>query len=243
MIAIPAIDLKAGRVVRLLQGRFDAEKIYDLDPGKVARQFEEEGAERIHVVDLDGALQGQPKNLPAIESILAATRVPVEVGGGIREIRQAARYFEMGAGWVVLGTKACLDAGFLKEAVQEFGRRIIVGIDAKDGRVATDGWTKVHDKKAVSLAGEVEASGAAAVIYTDISRDGALAGPNLEHIGALADAVRVDIIASGGIGSLADLKGVRNLGRKNITGVIIGKAIYEKRFSVKEAVEACSQKE
>jgi phosphoribosylformimino-5-aminoimidazole carboxamide ribotide isomerase len=242
VIPIPAIDLKAGRVVRLLQGRFDAEKVYGLDAEKVALSFEEEGARRIHVVDLDGALYGEPKNLMAIESILTRVKVPVEVGGGIRDISQAARYFGMGAAWVILGTKACLDAGFLKEAMKEFGERIIVGIDAKDGCIATDGWTKVHEKKAATLAREVRAAGARTVIYTDIATDGALKGPNLEHLEALAGTTGLDIIASGGVGSLADLRAIMALGKKNIVGTIIGKAIYEKKFTVKEAVETCSQK-
>ena len=242
MIPIPAIDLKGGKVVRLLQGRFDAEKVYGEAPEQVALAFEREGAQRIHVVDLDGALQGAPGNVLAVERILNTVKVPVEVGGGIRDLKQAARYFWMGASWVIFGTKACLDAGFLKEAIEEYGSRVIIGIDAKDGCVATDGWTKVHDIKAVSLADQVEAAGGSTVIYTDISKDGALGGPNLEHLDAMASAVKISVIASGGVSSLADLRSIRALEKENITGVIIGKAIYEKKFSVKQAVETCSQK-
>ena len=240
MIPIPAIDLKGGKVVRLLQGRFEAEKIYDDDPAEVARCFESQGARRLHLVDLDGALQGEPKNHDAIERVLQAVKMPVEVGGGIRELRQAAHYLKMGASWVIFGTKACLDSGFLKEALAEFGERVIIGIDAKDGYVATDGWTKVHPKKAVSLAKETELAGGRTVIYTDISKDGALAGPNIEHLEALASAVSIGVIASGGISSLADLTAIRALNKDNITCAIIGKALYERRFSLSEAIQACS---
>jgi len=242
VIPIPAIDLKGGRVVRLLRGRFDAEKVYGDKPEEVARAFEQEGAPRIHVVDLDGALHGEPRNHQAVERILNSVTVPVEVGGGIRSLDQAAHYFGMGASWVIFGTKACLDIGFLEEAIAEFGKRVIVGIDAKDGCVATDGWTKVHEIKAVSLAKTVESAGGTAVIYTDIAKDGALTGPNLEHLEALANAVTLDVIASGGVSSLADLKAIRALDKTNISGVIIGKAIYEKKFSVRQAVETCLQK-
>lgn len=242
MIAIPAIDLKGGKVVRLLQGRFEAEKVYDDDPVAVARNFEEQGARRLHIVDLDGALHGTPRNADAIQRVLSEVSMPVEVGGGLRDLKSARRYLDMGASWAIFGTKACLDGGFLSEAAAEFGAKMIVGIDAKDGFVATDGWTKVHPAKAVSLARDVQAAGGKAVIYTDISKDGALAGPNLEHLEAMADAVSLEVIASGGVGSLADLEAIRGLGKKNIPGVIIGRAIYEKRFTVKEAVRACSQK-
>lgn len=240
MIPIPSIDLKGGRVVRLLQGRFDTEIVYDEAPKTVAKRFEDEGAERLHVVDLDGALGGEPKNLPGIEAILGAVRMPVEVGGGLRSLEQAQRYLGLGASWVIFGTKACLDPGFLKEAVAEFGERVIVGLDAVDGYVATDGWTKVLEKKAVTLAKEVQQAGGRTVIYTDISRDGALSGPNLEHLEALAAAVQIRVIASGGVSSAADLKSIKDLGRENIAGVIIGKALYEKRLTLKEAIAACS---
>ena len=240
LVPIPAIDLKEGKVVRLLQGRFEAEKIYDDDPAEVARCFESQGARRLHLVDLDGALHGEPKNLQAVERVLEAVKIPVEVGGGVRDLRQAAHYLQRGASWVIFGTKACLDGGFLREAVAELGKQVIVGIDAKDGFVATDGWTKVHAKKAVTLVKEVEAAGCRTVIYTDISKDGALAGPNIEHLEALASSVSIDVIASGGVSSLKDLAAIGALDKGNITGVIIGKALYEKKFTMQEAVRACS---
>ena len=237
MQIIPAIDLKDGKVVRLLQGRFDEEKVYDESPESIAKRFESEGAGRIHVVDLDGALHGAPKNRGLVESIIQAVKIPVEVGGGIRSIEDADAYLKLGARWVIFGTKACLDMGFLKEALAEFGESAIIGIDAKDGFVAVDGWTKVLSIKALELAREVEKKRGRTIIYTDISKDGALKGPNLSQVDELSNAVRVSIIASGGVGCLDDLKSLRDLGKKNLSGVIVGKAIYEKKFTVAEAVQ------
>lgn len=241
MIPIPAIDLKDGKVVRLLHGNFKEEKVYFEDAGGVAKDFESEGAERLHVVDLDGALKGKPKNLDSVENILRAVRMPVEIGGGIRSLETAAKYLKMGASWVILGTQACLDAGFLREALSEFGDKVIVGVDARDGFIATDGWTKVTKTPAIDLAKSVQDFGGKSVIYTDISRDGALKGPSLKEIKTLSEAVGLDIIASGGVSSLRDLSNLAALKRPNLTGVIIGKALYEKKFTLKEAVETCSQ--
>lgn len=225
-----------------MHGDFKAEKIYDEDAAVVAGRFETEGASRIHVVDLDGALKGEPKNLKSVEAILRTVRTPIEVGGGIRSLDTAKRYLGMGVRWVIFGTKACLDQGFLREAVAEFRDRAIIGIDALDGHIATDGWTKVTPIKAVDLALQVQAAGGSTVIYTDISKDGALKGPNVQEIDRLSGAVTLDVIASGGIGSLADLKALLALKRKNLSGVIIGKALYEKKFSVGDAVTTCLQK-
>ena len=240
MIAIPAIDLKGGKVVRLLQGDFEEEKIYADKAEAIARSFEEQGAARLHVVDLDGALKGEPLNFASVERILHAVKTPLQIGGGVRELKTAQRYFDLGARWVILGTKACLDRGFLKEALAEYGARVIIGIDARDGQVATDGWTKLLPIKAGELAKECRALGAQTVIYTDISKDGALQGPNLEEIKKLSAAVPLDWIASGGVSSLKDLEALTALKQKNIIGAIIGKALYEKKFSLREAVKACS---
>ncbi|MGH7198466.1 MAG: 1-(5-phosphoribosyl)-5-[(5-phosphoribosylamino)methylideneamino]imidazole-4-carboxamide isomerase [Candidatus Omnitrophota bacterium] len=241
MIPIPAIDLKGGKVVRLLQGQFKEEKVYFQDPGEIAERFEKEGAERIHVVDLDGALGGMPKNVDCVRKILSCVRAPLEVGGGVRELKTAKAYLEMGARWVILGTKACLDKGFVKEALGEFGEKIIIGIDALEGYVATDAWTKVTRTKALDLAREVEERGAKTVVYTDISKDGMMLGPSISQIKALSEAVRMDVIASGGIGELSDLSRIMDLKQKNIIGAIIGKALYENKFSLTEAVRLCSQ--
>lgn len=242
MIPIPAIDLKDGKVVRLVQGKFKEEKIYFDSPEKIAKRFEEEGASRIHVVDLDGALHGTPKNLSSVEKILKSVRTPLEVGGGIRSIETAASILEMGAAWVTLGTKACLDQGFLKEALSELGEKMIVGIDALGGFIATDGWTTLTHTKATDLAKTVQALGGQTVIYTDISKDGALGGPNLKEIRDLSQAFSKDVIASGGVRSLDDLTRIMDLKQENIKGVIIGTALYENKFTLREAVKTCSPK-
>ncbi len=239
MIPIPAIDLKGGKVVRLLQGNFKEEKIYSEKAGVLAKRFKEEGARRIHVVDLDGALGGAPRNMAVIEALAAEIKVPLEVGGGIRSLETAETYLSRGVSWVILGTKACLDKGFLSEALEEFGEKIIVGLDALDGILATDGWTKSTKIKALDYAKEVERLGAQTIIYTDISKDGALQGPNLEGIKGMSLAIGVDLIASGGISSLEDLKAILALKRENIQGVVIGKALYENKFSLKDAVRVC----
>lgn len=239
MIPIPAIDLKGGKVVRLKHGDFNAETVYDKRPEEMAVLFEFEGARRLHVVDLDGALGGKPANRPAVEAILKSTRLPVEVGGGIRDLKTAESYFSLGVRWIIFGTKVCLDKGFLKEALRAFGERAIVGIDAKDGFVATDGWTKITSTKAADLVSQVEEAGGKTVIYTDISKDGALQGPNLDAVTRLCDTTTLEVIASGGVSSLEDLKKLTGLQKENLIGAIIGKALYEKKFTLKEAVRTC----
>ena len=240
MLAIPAIDLKDGRVVRLLRGDFKEEKVYGDRPENVARGFEEEGAQRLHVVDLDGALRGEPANLDNIEKILKSVRTPVQVGGGIRELKTAGNYFKMGVRWAILGTKACLDRGFLNEALREFGDKIIVGIDARNGQVATDGWTRLLPVQVQDMAKEAMSLGARTVIYTDISKDGVMQGPNITEIKRLSETIAIDWIASGGVGSLKDLETLRGLDRKNVIGAVIGKALYEEKFTLKEAIASCS---
>lgn len=239
MIPIPAIDLKEGRVVRLTQGDFTRQTTYGDDPAAVARAFESAGAGRLHVVDLEGALKGEPRNEGSVEKIAAAVRVPIELGGGIRSLKTADRYFRMGVRWVVLGTKACLDEGFLREALREHAERIIVGIDARDGWVATDGWTRTTDRRASDFASRARDLGARTIIYTDISADGALVGPNVKAVEALAGSCALDVIASGGVGSLEDLRRLAGLKAANLIGVIIGKALYEKKFTLEEAVKTC----
>lgn len=241
MIPIPAIDLKDGKVVRLLHGNFKEETVYSEKAEAIARRFQEDGAARIHIVDLDGALKGEPKNRAVIESVAGKIKTPLEVGGGIRSLETAELYFSMGVSWVILGTKACLDQGFVAEAVKEFKQKIIVGLDASGGYLATDGWTKVTKIKAVDYAKEIEKLGVESVVYTDISKDGALNGPNVEGIRTMSEALKADVIASGGVSSLADLKRITALKRPNILGAVIGKALYENKFTLREAINACSQ--
>lgn len=241
MIPIPAIDLKNEKVVRLLRGNFDEEKIYSDDAAKTAKHFEDSGAQRIHIIDLDGALKGKPRNLKSIEAILGAVQVPVELGGGIRTLKQAERYLRMGIRWVIFGTQACLDAGFVREALAGFGEKAIIGIDALGGLIATDGWTKIRSERAVDLVKRLETLGVQTVIYTDIAKDGTLTGPNLTEIENICRSVSIDVIASGGVRSTQDLGDLARLGQKNILGVIIGKALYENRFTLEEAAKACLQ--
>lgn len=239
MIPIPAIDLKGGRVVRLLQGNFNEEKVYSGSAEAIAKNFEREGARRLHMVDLDGALEGEPKNKGCVERVIKTVKMPVQVGGGIRSLKTAEAYIRMGVSWVILGTKACLDKGFLREALAQFGPKVIVGIDASGGYVATDAWTKITNKPAVDLAKEAEALGAQSIIYTDISKDGALKGPNCAEINRMSQALKIDFIASGGIGSLEDINQLIRVDAKNVKGVIIGKALYENKFTLSEALKLC----
>ncbi len=243
MIPIPAIDLRGGKVVRLSRGDFKEGKVYDEKPERVAVRFEGEGAGRLHVVDLDGALGGRPRNLAAVEAVLGKVKIPVQVGGGIRDLKTAESYFKRGVRWAILGTQACLDEGFLKEAISEYADRVIVGIDAREGRVATDGWTKVSKVSAVEFAKKVETLGGQTVIYTDISKDGLLGGPNLNGVRELSRAVALSVIASGGVSSIQDIQNLLRLKQPNLVGVIIGKALYEKKLSLPEAVKTCLQKE
>lgn len=239
MIPIPAIDLRGGKAVRLYKGDFAQETVYADAPADVAADFESQGAQRLHLVDLDGALGGKPVNLDVVRAILDRVRMPAEFGGGLRDLRTAEQVLRQGVRWVIFGTKACLDAGFLKEVLAELGERAIIGIDAVKGRVATDGWTRITDHSARGLAESVLRGGGRTIIYTDIDRDGALQGPNLRELEALLGLEGAEIIASGGVSSLADLESLSALKRKNLVGAIIGKALYEKKFSLKDAVRTC----
>ncbi len=240
MLVIPAIDLKDGRCVRLRQGDMAAETVYSDDVMEVAGRWQQKGASLIHVVDLNGAVDGEPKNLLHIESVLKAVRVKVQVGGGIRTIDTVRRYLDAGVTRVVLGTAALTDRAFLEQACQEFPRRIVLGLDARDGRVAVRGWTTVSDVKATDLLKELSGYPIAAVIYTDIARDGMLNGPNLLALKEIVEFSFVPVIASGGITSVEDLRAVRSLGPK-IEGTIVGKALYDGKLDYQAAVGTLSE--
>ncbi len=237
MIVIPAIDLKDGRCVRLRQGRLDEETVYSQDPAEVARRWESEGARVLHVVDLNGAVEGVPRNRAAVESILKAVKIPVQVGGGIRDLATVEAYLAAGAERVVLGTAVVQDAALLEEACRRFPGRVVVGVDAKDGRVAVRGWTAVADQEATDFVGRVAGLAVYAVIYTDIARDGMLEGPNLDALRRMAEVCPVPLIASGGITRTEDLRQLRALGPK-VIGAIVGKALYEGRIALRAAMAA-----
>ena len=237
MRIIPAIDVKDGRCVRLRQGDMAAETIYADDVTEVARKWEQSGASLIHVVDLNGAVDGEPKNLPQIQSILRSVNASIQVGGGIRSLETVRQYLNAGVSRVVLGTAALTNRTILEEACREFPHRILLGLDARDGRVAVKGWTSVSEVKAIDLLRELSGCAIGAVIYTDIARDGMLSGPNLSALKGIVDCSPFPVIASGGITSLEDLRAVQSLGPQ-IEGAIVGKALYDGKLDYPMAMAA-----
>jgi phosphoribosylformimino-5-aminoimidazole carboxamide ribotide isomerase len=237
MQVIPAIDIRGGKVVRLAQGRFAEETVYPGSPVETAKKWEAAGAAMIHVVDLDGARTGRPVNLDIVRQVASAVKAGIELGGGVRDedaIRQAV---EAGVSKVVLGT-AALDESFLQRAVKAFGDRIVAGIDAREGIVYTKGWVVKTRSSAVDLARKAESAGVRTVNYTDISKDGMLGGPNIDSVTALLEATRLDVVLSGGVSSIDDIKRLRGLPGRGLKGVIIGKALYEGRVDLGAAIRA-----
>jgi phosphoribosylformimino-5-aminoimidazole carboxamide ribotide isomerase len=232
---IPAIDLKNGRCVRLLQGKEDQETVYGEDPVETALSFEEQGAEQIHLVDLDGAFRGESKNLEQVERIAQAVKVPIELGGGIRSLDDISRVFDLGVNFVIIGTIAVKNPKILEEAIKNFQNQLILGLDAKDGKVAVSGWVEVTEFSDEEFANQWKQHGINRVIYTDISRDGMLTGPNLSSLRRMAIATGLKITASGGVSSLDDLKQLVELERDGVDEVIVGKAIYERQLDLREA--------
>lgn len=221
---VPAVDVKSGRCVRLRQGRAETETIFADDPVIMARRWQTAGATRLHVVDLDGAFEGRPAQTEAIQEIIRALAIPVQVGGGLREPQHVEAVLEAGARWVIVGTRAALDPAFLRDVCDRFADRIIVGVDASGGRVAVDGWTRVLDLDALTMARDAAGAGAAAIIYTDIARDGMGTGPNLRETAAVAWAAGIPVFASGGVGSLDDIRQLATM--PGLAGVIVGRALY-----------------
>jgi phosphoribosylformimino-5-aminoimidazole carboxamide ribotide isomerase len=228
MLLIPAIDLKDGKCVRLQQGDMNASTTFGEDPAAMARRWLEAGARRLHLVDLNGAFAGKPVNEGAVKSILRAVGddIPVQLGGGIRDLDTIERYLDDGISYVIIGTAAVKNPGFLKDACSAFGGHIIVGLDAKDGKVATDGWSKLTGHEVVDLARKFEDYGVEGVIYTDIGRDGMLTGINVEATVKLAQALSIPVIASGGLAGIADIEQLCAVEDEGIEGVICGRSIY-----------------
>ncbi|WP_243521277.1 1-(5-phosphoribosyl)-5-[(5-phosphoribosylamino)methylideneamino]imidazole-4-carboxamide isomerase [Bacillus pseudomycoides] len=234
MEIFPAIDLKQGRCVRLYQGEFQKETVMNENPVTQALQFEKLGARTLHIVDLDGAVAGQSMNLSVIEDICKAVRIPVQVGGGIRSLETVEMLLSVGVEKVILGTAALYNRPFLEKAVRLYGENIIVGIDAKNGYVATRGWLDVSEISYIELAKKMESAGVQTIIFTDIAKDGTLEGPNFEQLQLLQEAVSLRLVASGGVCSLQDVQKLKDM---NVYGVIIGKALYEKTIDLEEALQ------
>jgi phosphoribosylformimino-5-aminoimidazole carboxamide ribotide isomerase len=233
MQVIPAIDLRGGHCVRLRQGDFDQETIFGDDPAAMAARWESEGATRIHLVDLDGAKAGHPINVEAVRQIVARVGIPCQLGGGIRDEATIAAWLEARIERVVVGTQALRDPDWFGHVARAYPDRLLLGLDARDGRVATQGWLETSSTDALTLARRFDALPIAGIIYTDIARDGTLEGPNLRAIAALAEEVRSPVIASGGVGTLEDLSRLAEL---PIAGCIVGRALYDGRFSLRSAL-------
>jgi len=237
MIFFPAIDLKDGKCVRLLRGEMDQATVFNDDPGAQARAFVTQGCRWIHVVDLNGAFEGRPVNADAVDAILDDVSVPIELGGGIRSMETIRFWLDKGVRRVILGTVALRDPDLVIEACKAYPGRIVVGVDAKGGLVAVEGWAEVSDITAIELAKKFEGVGVAAIIFTDIARDGLMQGPNIDSTLELAQAVSIPVIASGGVSSMEDLGALKARGGDLLEGVISGRAVYDGQIEVREAVD------
>ena len=237
MLLIPAIDLKDGHCVRLVQGDMDQSTVFSEDPAQMALQWVNKGARRLHLVDLNGAFAGKPQNYSAIRSILKAVGddIPVQLGGGIRDLDTIEKYIDGGIRYIIIGTAAVKNPGFLQDACSAFGGHIIVGLDAKDGKVATDGWSKLTGHEVVDLAKKFEDYGVESIIYTDIGRDGMLSGINIDATVKLAQALSIPVIASGGLAGMKDIEGLCAVEDEGVEGVICGRAIYSDDLDFEKA--------
>jgi phosphoribosylformimino-5-aminoimidazole carboxamide ribotide isomerase len=244
MLIVPAIDLKGGKVVRLVRGDFSEELVYGEDPVGVARRWVSDGAKRLHVVDLDGALTGTPRHLDVIAKIAQAVSVPIEAGGGIRTLEMIARYLEKGVAQVIIGTKACLDESFVAKAIKTYGEKVAVAVDSVEGRVAIEGWIRKEWIKPEPLIHRLIQQGVKTILFTDATRDGTLTGPAVETLREILKKVaqRASVFASGGIGSIEDLRTLTTLEPMGLSGVIVGRALYDGKIDLKEAIAVCSPK-
>jgi phosphoribosylformimino-5-aminoimidazole carboxamide ribotide isomerase len=243
MILYPAIDIRGGKAVRLTHGRFDAETVYNDDPVEAARSWVDAGARFLHVVDLDGAKAGAPASIEHLRRIVAGTGVPVQYGGGLRTVAAVREALRAGAERVIVGTAALRDVDFLDEILAAYGPRVVVSVDVRGDKIATAGWTQVTDMPAADAIARLHDRGVGSFVYTDADRDGALEGPSLGDVATIAAAVRGRFLYAGGVGRLEHLRALRELRQVNLAGVIVGKALYERRFSIAEAQAALDGKD
>ena len=243
MKVIPAIDIKGGNVVRLVRGDYEQITVYSTAPSDIARRWHSQGASLLHIVDLDGALLGEPKNMDFVSMIVRSVSIPVELGGGIRSLESIKWAFNIGVAKVVLGTKVVEDVEFISTAIKQYGEKVVVSIDAKNGFVVIRGWTKTSTINAIDMARRMEHLGASSIIYTDVTADGTLAGPNLTRVDNFMKNVNIPVIVAGGISSVDDLRKLCALNRKNLVGAIVGKALYEGEVNLGEAISTCLRRE
>jgi phosphoribosylformimino-5-aminoimidazole carboxamide ribotide isomerase len=236
VILFPAIDLKEGQCVRLVRGDMAQATVFNDDPGAQALAFQTQGFDHLHVVDLDGAFAGKPMNAAAVEGMLAKVSIPIQLGGGVRDMKVVRAWLDKGVSRVIIGTAAVNDPGFVKEAARLYPGRVAVGVDARDGRVAVDGWAKTSDLSALDLGRRFEDAGVSAIIYTDIARDGVLKGLNIEATLALAEAVSIPVIASGGLASIDDVERLLQPDCARLAGAIVGRALYDGRLDPAQAL-------
>ncbi len=236
MLVIPSIDLKSGCVVRLTKGRY-FEKVYSKSPLSIAEKWHKEGAKLLHIVDLDGALRGELKNLDILREILRKINIKVQFGGGIRDIREIKELVNLGVERVILGTKAIEDENFLRKVIKGFGRKIAVSVDERKNRIAIRGWRRTLNYDCIEFIKRLESLGLETIIYTDTLRDGTLKGPNIKKIKGILENVNIPLIVSGGMSSLEDIKSLKELEDKGLEGVVVGKALYEEKFSLREAID------
>jgi phosphoribosylformimino-5-aminoimidazole carboxamide ribotide isomerase len=238
MLIIPAVDIKEGRCVRLLQGREGSETVFSDDPSAMAARWEREGAELLHVIDLDGAFKKGPQNVEAVKRIIEKVDMPVQLGGGIRNIETISTFLDLGVSRVIIGTEAIRNPRIVEQACQAFPDKIMVGIDARNGMVAIEGWTQTTEQPAIEMAKSFEGlGGLAGIIFTDIHRDGMQTGPNIKETRRMAESVSTPIVASGGVGDINDIKALTELGPLGVVGVITGRALYDGTLDLKQAIE------